>query len=277
MLLRTNTMIRFVIALVFTVSFAVSVTAQSKIEKAPTGIFYTFQIPDASENMDGYNIYIPTVCNAPNRNCPVLVFLQGGLGVGGEIEKIYNWALPKMLKEGQTGNKELDKLRLETFIVIMPHIRTGQFFESIETLRAIIEDVNDNYNTNPEAYFLTGLSRGGHGTWGLIDDMNDIFAAAAPICGDDDGIEHYDALQTVPIWVIHNTEDTVVDFYYSARVVDRLEEMGASFFKNTSVAGTPIAKYDQIFTAPELETHDAWTATYSSPEFYLWLLKYAEN
>lgn len=256
------------------VLLTVSAFGQVKTDKSNTGTFYTFQIEDPQENIDGYNLYVPKVCEAAGSDCPVLIFLQGGLGVGGEIDKIYNWALPKMLKDGKSGNAELDKLRLETFIVLMPHIAQGQFYQGPETFSYILEEINSNYNTNKEAVFLTGLSRGGHGTWGLADDFS--FTAVAPVCGSTHGVEDFEDLTQTPIWVIHNTEDGVVSYDRSARAVTTLEGLGVTFYKNSSVAGTPYESHDRIFTSPDSESHDAWTVTYSSPEFYNWLLKYVD-
>lgn len=251
--------------------------AQIKSDKNQTGSFYTFEIEDAHENMDGYNVYIPKACEDKDGGCPVLIFLQGGLGVGGEIDVIYDWALPKMLKDGSTGNAELDQLRLETFIVVMPHIESGQFYQYQESLSFVIEEVNRQFNTDRDAYFLTGLSRGGHGTWGIADDMTRTFKAIVPICGGTHGIEGYNYLPQIPIWVIHNTEDGIVSYRRSVQAVENIEALGVNFYRNEAVAGTPIAEYDHIFTSPEEESHDAWTATYSSVEFYRWLLKYVSN
>lgn len=241
------------------------------------GQFTTIEKAFRRQPIDGYNLYVPNSCTKEADAYPILVFLQGGKGVGGAVNKIYNWGLPKMLTEGTSLDSELDKLLLDTFIVIMPHISGGEFFESQGAIRRIIDDVSNKYNADTKRVYLTGLSRGGYGTWGLADDLNSTFAAIAPLAGGGRGIENYEALVGMPTWVSHNTGDSVVPFSASQKAVAKIEAVAEyTFTKTTSISDTDFESLDYIFTATVSDSHDSWTAFYNSPEVYKWFLKYSK-
>lgn len=107
-----------------------------EIEKdSHPGKFYTVEKNYDSSNVDGYNLYIPNSCTKDSKAFPVIVFLQGGLGVGGRVDAIFNWELPKELKATKKLGNELNELKLNTFIYVMPHISDGQFYENIDAIK----------------------------------------------------------------------------------------------------------------------------------------------
>ena len=78
-----------------------------------------------------------------------------------------------MLKEPETIDKDLRKLITDTFVVIMPHIEEGQFYNNEKAIQTIIKEVASDHNIDTKRIYLTGLSRGGHGTWGLASRIPD--------------------------------------------------------------------------------------------------------
>jgi len=242
------------------------------------GQFFTIEKAFRNQSIDGYNLYVPNSCTEDSDAYPILVFLQGGLGVGGPVDKIFNWALPKMIKDGNSLDSELDRYLLDTFIVVMPHISGGEFFEGQGAIKRVLSDVSDKYNADASRIYLTGLSRGGYGTWGLADDLKDTFAAIAPLAGGGRGIENYKNLIGLPTWVSHNTGDGVVPFSASERAVQKIEAVAPyKFLMTTDISDTNYQENDYIFTATVSDSHDSWTAFYSSPEVYKWFLKYTKE
>ena len=251
--------------------------AQTTTTTSDTGIFTTIEKQYPNSAVDGYNLYVPKSCTSQSDAFPVIVFLQGGLGVGGDIDVIYGWGLPKMLKESGTLDKKLKKLLTDTFVVVMPHIEEGQFYNNEKAIQTILKEVATKHNIDSNRIYLTGLSRGGHGTWGLGSRIPDTFAAIAPICGGSHGINDYKALSQLPIWTSHNTGDRRVNYSATQRTITRLETAGTSFHRTESIASTDYKKYDHIFTSTENRSHDAWTEMYTNVNLYHWFLKYRKE
>ncbi|MDC8003995.1 PHB depolymerase family esterase [Aureisphaera galaxeae] len=245
------------------------------LPKGHPGSLITITQDFESGTMDGYNLYVPNSCHTQSEKYPVLVFLQGGLGVGGDVDKLLQWALPQMIMEDSSLKTELDRYLRDTFIVVMPHIDGGEFFNNEDTMRQILKDVMASENVDPDRIYLTGLSRGGFGAWGLASSMSDVFAAVAPICGGPRGVGDYEALASMPIWVSHNTEDAVVRYHRSERGVNQLESQSeVRFHHSSSIASADYENHNYIFTSRESDSHNAWTEMYGASNFYKWLLRF---
>jgi predicted peptidase len=154
------------------------------------------------------------------------------------------------------------------FILVSPQCPADQAWSN-DLLLELLDDVSASYRVDSQRVYLTGLSMGGFGTWSLALAHPERFAAAAPICGGGELLhvllaQHgftspakTKALKGLPIWAFHGAKDTVVPPGESERMIQALEGLGAGEVKLT--------------VYPEA-THNAWTQTYSNPEFYQWLL-----
>lgn len=251
--------------------------AQNIEKDTHPGKFYTIEKSYKNSNVDGYNLYIPNSCTNESMAFPIIVFLQGGLGVGGKVDAIFNWELPKELKETKDLGSELNVLKLNTFIYVMPHISKGQFYENVDAIRKVIKEVSGNYNVDEHRIYLTGLSRGGHGTWSVASKMPEIFAAMAPICGASHGIDDYGNLAEIPIWTAHNISDNSVNYSETKNTVLKIEEIsGKKFSQTKTISEADYKNNDLIFTSGnnDKKDHDAWTEMYNEVNFYKWLLRF---
>ena len=247
----------------------------SKAQEEHPGDFFTVEKTFDNSNIDGYNLYVPKSNIRQSDPFPLLIFFQGGLGVGGKVEKIYNWALPKMLKDRASLDTELDTLLLNTFVILMPHISSGQFYTNEDAIKEIILEVTNNHNIDSKRIYLTGLSRGGHGTWGLASRMPELFAAIAPICGGSHGIVNYAKLVDLPIWTSHNIGDGIVSYNETQETIGKIEAASEiTFDRYSELDKVDYAKHDRIFISGHDDSHDAWTDFYNHAGFYKWLLKY---
>lgn len=254
----------------------VSIAQDLKIDSHP-GKSYTIERNFENSNVDGYNLYIPNSCTNDSKSFPVIVFLQGGLGVGGKVEAIFNWSLPKELKETKELGSELKELKLNTFVYIMPHISKGQFYQTVDAIKKVIEEVSRKYNVDEHRIYLTGLSRGGHGTWGVASKMPEMFAAIAPICGASHGIDNYGNLTEIPIWTAHNISDKNVNYNETKNTVQKIEEISDKRFSRTkTISEADYKNNDLIFTSGEGDQkgHNAWNEVYNNVNFYKWLLRF---
>ena len=239
------------------------------------GAIVPVAVEKGDTNVDGYTLYLPESHETHEGTFPVLVYLQGGYGVGGEIGSITNWGLPRLIRDESDLSDERNKLLLDSMIVVSPHITGGDYYDHPEAVRRILDTVMANYKADASRVFLTGLSRGGHGTWGLASRLPDTFAAIAPIAGSPDSITDHGALASSAIWVAQNTGDRfphedILD------AVEKIEERGEVEFlriAQSRATGTNYLDHRYVFSSPTVDGHDAWTEMYSSVEFYKWLLK----
>jgi predicted peptidase len=252
-------------------------TTRPPLDIAHPGVLLTVEEDFPRSPIDGYNLYVPKSCEESSKKYPIIVFLHGGRLVGGDVANILNFDLPNAILESPSMESELETLLKDTFIVIMPHIKHGEFYEGEAAMRSIIDRVIQNYNGDPERIYLTGLSRGGYGAWGLASRMSDVFAAVAPICGGSAGITDYNNLEGLPIWVTHNTDDNVVPYRASDGIVKRLEKiLEIPFHQSSSIKSANYEKHTLIFTSRTTRSHDAWTEMHSSIHFYKWLLRFSK-
>lgn len=171
-----------------------------------------------------------------------------------------------------------------SFVVVNPHMRTGtrenrQWFKNADALVQIIDQTIKEYNVDPNRIYLTGQSRGGHGTWGVAKQFPETFTAIAPIAGAITCKSNCEKVVDIPTWIIHNVGDPVVSYDYPSATVDYFEtELGRSFIKTTNLPSVNIIDSTSIFTTFNSDQHGgAGAKVYSSPKFYKWLLSHSKN
>jgi len=121
-----------------------------------------------------------------------------------------------------------------------------------------VEMVQKAEYTDPDRIYLTGNSMGGYGSWQLAISMPEVFAAMVPVCG---GGMYWDAgrLKNLPIWAFHGDIDPTVFTEESVKMVEAVNKRGG----NAKLTIYPNTK------------HDSWTATYSNPEVFAWMLTHS--
>jgi predicted peptidase len=225
-------------------------------------------------NVDGYTLYLPVSHEARDERYPVLLYLQGSYGVGGAIEAVNPWGLTRLLRDETDLTTERNRLLLDGFIVINLHITGGDYDAHPEVVEAILDDVLTRYGGDPARVSVSGLSRGGHGSWGLAAKLPGRFAAAVPVGGGARRVSDFAALSDVSVWIAHNADDGVVPFEEAEHAVREFEAATGAEFLRIEPRELPIAPYLQhkhVLTSAPFGGHDAWTELYTSPEFYRWL------
>jgi predicted peptidase len=124
-----------------------------------------------------------------------------------------------------------------------------------EPLLALLDDIEQHYDVDPERLYVTGLSMGGFGTWAVALAAPDRFAAIAPICGGGNPAR-VGVLRHLPVWAFHGARDSVVPLQRTVEMVEALRQCGGNV----------------RFTIYPEAGHDAWTATYANPGLYAWFL-----
>ena len=133
----------------------------------------------------------------------------------------------------------------------------GKGFEDGKPGKLVLDLIDKTCKELPidtKRIYLTGLSMGGYGTWTLLAQKPDLFAAAIPICGGGDP-KSAAKIAKVPVWVFHGDKDAAVKVERSRDMVAALEKAG----------GKP--KYTEY---PGVG-HDSWTRTYANEKVLAWL------
>ncbi len=197
-----------------------------------------------------YLAYTPERYQAKaKKKFPLMLFLHGAGERGDDLELLKVHGPPKLIAQGEDF----------PFIMAAPQCPKGEWW-SIDELTKLVDELERDYRVDKTRIYVTGLSMGGYGSWGLAIANPDRFAAIAPICGGGQP-EEVCAIKDVPTWVFHGAKDVVVKLTESEKMVDALKACGG----------------DVKFTVYPEANHDSWTETYDNPEFFKWILSQSLN
>ena len=200
-----------------------------------------------------YLLYLPKEYDKADKKWPLILFLHGAGERGDDIELVKKHGPAKLIAE----EKDFD------FIIVSPQCPKENWWPNLtEELNALVDDITAKYKVDTNRLYITGLSMGGYGTWSMIIQYPDKFAAAAPICGGGDAVLARFRLSKIPVWVFHGAKDSVVPLQKSEEMVEALKKAGNKEVKFT--------------VYPEAD-HDSWTQTYNNPELYQWFLGYEKK
>lgn len=208
----------------------------------------SIQSIDVKQKLE-YLLYLPAdyESESSTKKWPLLIFLHGAGERGSDIAVVKKHGPPKRVAEGTDF----------PFIVVSPQCPPGGFWNT-DHLLELVKQVMKEQSVDPDRVYLTGLSMGGYGSWGLAAKAPEMFAAVAPVCGGGDP-KTAPNLKDLPIWVFHGDADRVVPVTASQEMVDAVKAAGGENIK---------------FTIYEGVGHDSWTETYANEELYTWFLKH---
>jgi predicted esterase len=197
---------------------------------------------------DSYRYLIDVPVDPPKNGSaklPLLLFLHGSGERGDDLDQVRTHGPPKLAAAGKKF----------PFILVAPQCPAGEWW-SAQQLNRLLDEVIAQYPVDRDRIYLTGLSMGGYGVWELAAEYPQRFAAIIPICGA--GSPHdADRLKKIPAWIFHGQQDPVVPFQRSVEMEQALKTCGGAV----------------KFTPDPKAGHDSWTAAYSNPELYDWLLQ----
>ena len=200
-------------------------------------------------NLD-YLLYLPAAYHDREQTWPLVLFLHGAGERGSDPEKLKLHGPPKRIVEGKPF----------PFILVAPQCPQDSWWTThTDDLAALVDHLIQTHRVDTARVYVTGLSMGGYGTWSLITQYPDKFAAAVPICGGGDDVLARFRLGSMPVWAFHGAKDPIVPLHKSEEMVNALRQAGNSRVKLT--------------VYPDAG-HDAWTETYKNPEVYDWLLNH---
>jgi predicted peptidase len=177
-----------------------------------------------------------------NEKWPLLIFLHGD-GAQRDINLIRTYGPPKLIEEGRDF----------PFVCLAPQL-PGDVHWDPDALYALTQEIINEYSIDENRIYLTGLSRGGFGTWEFAVSYPDLFAAVAPVCAR--GISGIERIKDIPIWIFHGELDPGVPVQDSKLLYEELIAVDADV---------------RITIYPDLG-HDIWDRVYTDELFWGWLL-----
>ncbi len=215
-----------------------------------------------------YQVFVPAREGADAGGAlPVILFLHGSGERGDDGEKQVHSGLGPHVRADSGSFPAL---------VVFPQSPEGQSWEgaTAEVAMATLEASLREFGGDPDRIYLTGMSRGGYGTYSLALDHPGRFAALVPVCGGitsppraeplvvgpvtdepDPFSSAAQRLAHLPIWIFHGARDDVVPPEQSRRMHAALKAAGSN------------ARYTELPDA----NHNSWDAAYRDDAMWGWL------
>jgi predicted peptidase len=239
------------------VLFAVMASSQLKdktveAQKVKTGVMTPQKIQKslAIPVKGQYLLFLPETYGESNKRFPLILFLHGSGECGTNLDLVKQFGIPRVAPLRKNF----------PFIVLAPQCPKGAWWTDtrmIIRVMAMLDEVCNKYMVDRSRIYLTGMSMGGFGTWALLEQFPNRFAAAAPVCGGGGNRHLAYRMRSVPIRIYHGGLDKSVSSINSRSMDSALKKIRANV---------------QLIIYPKMG-HDIWDKVYTSDDFYDWLLK----
>lgn len=132
--------------------------------------------------------------------------------------------------------------------------------KAMDLVTKMVDEFTANNYVNNHRVYVMGLSMGGMGTFELLAQKPDVFAAAVPICGGGEAASVENYAKKVPLWVFHGAQDNVVNPQESVTMVASILDAG----------GHP------RFTLYDEAGHNSWDSAFAEPDLLPWLFSHSK-
>jgi poly(3-hydroxybutyrate) depolymerase len=119
----------------------------------------------------------------------------------------------------------------------------------------LLDTLTAEFSIDTNRIYITGLSMGGMGSWGLLERRPSYFAAAMPICGNGNTLAA-PTFRDVAVWDFHAADDSSVPVAGSRDMIAAIRRAG----------GTP------LYTEYVSGGHGIWVEAYATPGLVEWTL-----
>nr|WKN35239.1 prolyl oligopeptidase family serine peptidase [Tunicatimonas sp. TK19036] len=189
---------------------------------------------------------------APNQKYPLVVTLPYNKYEGAEVAKLLS--------------EQANRSQYPAFLFV-PYCPPGEGWGGIPNYPTIdtivfetLQNLKRQLSIDEARLYVTGISRGGYGSWHFIGLRPDIFAAAIPVCGGGDpSLAHN--MTDVSVWAFHGRNDRNVPVSGSRDIIEAIKEAG----------GEP--RYTEF---PD-EGHNIWYQVSQTPGLLDWLFAQKQN
>ncbi|WP_099224431.1 PHB depolymerase family esterase [Listeria costaricensis] len=232
------------------------------------------------DNKMAYRLYSPTTESSDSAKKPLIIYLHGSGERGDDNE---------MQLLGTDGPATFAGKSFQTTTpsyVLAPQVpwdkeRNGWFNEGqTQMVKKLIDKVvSEHSDIDTSRIYISGVSNGATGTWKMLVENPDFFAAALPISGYmydanaefvQDGTARYLApnkedaakIKDIPIWAFQAEDDPVNSVQGSLQAVQAVKDAGGTKIQMT--------EYPSGLVTPN--PHAAWEKAYNNSQALTWLV-----
>lgn len=209
-----------------------------------------------------YRLYDPSENGYDAESYPLVLFLHGEDAVGDDNEAQLT------ANRGATLWTEAELAEQNPVYVLAPQCQDGDWTtdENVALIKQALDEVISENKVDTDRIYIEGMSMGGTGTWKMLLEYPDVFAAAIPMCGQvpEEYYENPDAfkaLANMPIWAFHTADDDVVPVEETAKAVQALKD-----------AGSNCIKYEEYSAGSISPAHEIWNRVFDIGTPYNWLM-----
>jgi predicted peptidase len=202
-----------------------------------------------------YRLFVPRGYSS-DKPYPLVIWLHGAGGAGEDNRAQISG---DQISGTRTWTKPENQAKYPTFVLVPQNPanwvdRLDEMSPGIRLVLEILESVKTRYNIDAARIYVAGQSDGGYGTWNVITQRPDVFAAAIPLCGGGDP-QSAVRIAAMPLWVFHGRQDAVIPVTESREMIAAIKKAG----------GHPrYTEYDRL-------GHDIWKQTFKERDIVSWL------
>jgi predicted peptidase len=210
---------------------------------------------DASGEAMPYRLFIPPGYN-DQKSYPLVLWLHGAGGAGTDnIAQISG----DQISGTRTWTQPKNQAKYPTFVLVPQNPsswvdRVDELSPQMVLVLGMLGSLQTEFNIDATRIYVAGQSDGGYGTWNLITQRPDVFAAAVPLCGGGDP-RLAGRIAKMPIWVFHGRRDDVIPVSESRNMIAAIRKAG----------GRP--KYTEYARLG----HELWKQTFAEPDLVPWV------
>ena len=219
--------------------------------------------PNTFRNAKGetlpYRLFVPQNYDR-KKKYRLVVYLHGGGGVGDDNLKQINGGNGYLI---DFFTRAETQARYPAFVVA-PQSNGDGWIETprippnptrqLKLVVELIDELRRTYSIDGSRLYVAGQSLGGFGTFAIVAEFPQLFAAGVPLCGGADESKVLSIIKT-PLWVFHGEKDEAVPVDFSRRIVAAMKKAGVS------------VKYTEYSGAG----HNIWLSVVKEPELLSWL------
>ncbi len=211
---------------------------------------------DTSGQAHPFIVFVP-LKYLPGSQPPVMLFLHGSGERGtNNLDQMMTGIGPAIWKR---------KAALP-FVVVLPQCAPGSSWlvdgPDAQRALAMLKQTQQEFGTDPDRVYLTGLSMGGSGTWSIAAKDPSAWAAIVPMCSRPDAAKAKKFADAhLPIWNFCGDQDR-------PETVKANRDMHEALTKLNT--GAKYTEYPGV-------GHNCWDKAYGTDDLYTWLLEQARS